>query len=241
MNNQSINMNNMNNMNMFQNMNMNPNMFQNMNMNQFGNNGFPNQMNMNQNNMFGNGMNMNQNNNMFMQNFNNNMMLFFMNNYMQQMMNNNINNNNMQNNNFMNNNNNNFMNNNMNNNFNNNNNNRTNNNQNEAPKENLPRVEKFLQFNDYPNLNEWEKINIHLHASSGLKIMLSVPKYMPVKDMFLLYTKKIGISDKLLGKEIIFLFNANTIDIHCTSPISEIIPNLGVVTVIDRNNVIGAK
>ena len=33
----------------------------------------------------------------------------------------------------------------------------------EAPKENLPRVEKFLQFNDYPNLNEWEIINIHLH------------------------------------------------------------------------------
>ena len=128
---------------------------------------------------------------------------------------------------------------NMNNNMNSNNNKNINN---ERPQEKIPRVEQFIKFNDYESMNEWERINIHFFASSGLKLMLTVPKNMPTNEVLRLYTKKIGISPNLIGKEngIIFLFNATTLLITEKNPIINIVPNLGTVTVVDSNNVIGA-
>ena len=228
--NQNMNQNmfNMNqNNNMFQNMNLNNNMF-NMNQNNMFQNNM-NQFNMNQNNPFQMNMNMNQNN-MFQQNFNNgmnfpnmNMMMLQQQMFQQMMMNNMMNNNN---------------------NVNQNNNNtvvsnNNNNNNKDQPKENLPRGEKVMSFVD--DSDGGSKININLHASSGLKVMMSVSENITFQKLFRLYAEKIGIGQNLLGKDIIFLFNAETIKVDDTSLIKNKISNLATITVVDQNNVIGAK
>ena len=84
-------------------------------------------------------------------------------------------------------------------------------------------------------------INIHLHASSGLKVIMTVPDDITFKELFRLYVRKIGIGENLLGKEIIFLFNAETINVNDETKITSKLSNLGVITVVDQNNVIGAK
>ena len=82
-----------------------------------------------------------------------------------------------------------------------------------------------------------------MNASSGLNVMLAVPDYMTLKELFKLYVKKIGISEKYLGKEIIFIFNALTINPNDERKISEVFPKFFTqmnITVVDKNNVIGA-
>ena len=222
MNNQNNNMfQNMNNNNMFQNMNNN-NMFQNMN----------NQFNMNQNNNFmPNQMNMNMNFNPNMMNFQNMVNIMAQQNMLQQMMKNMIMMNNMNN---MNN-----SNNNINNNFNPNNVN-NNNNQNQEPQPKIQRGERTLEYKE-KNVSQSNIINVTFHASSGLRVVMSVSRNTTMKKLFSLFAQKIGISESLLGTEIIFLFNAETLNVHEEVLISDKLPNLCNITVIDQNNVIGAK
>ena len=180
-----------------------------------------NMNNINMNNIKMNNMNINNMNNMNMNNMNMNNM--------------NINNMNMNNMNNMN------MNMNNNNSFN----NRNNTNKDEPPKELIQRGDKFFQFTgEFPFENQTALVNIYLHASSGLKVMLAVPFNITLKELFKLYAKKIGIGESLLGKEIIFLFNALTINVNEEKTLFEYFThgfNQITITVIDQNNVIGAN
>ena len=119
-----------------------------------------------------------------------------------------------------------------------------NNNKGEAPKENIKREDKFVIFSD--NLSGQTNItNINLHASSGLKVMISISSDKSMKELFEVYMNKLGISYELLSKnEIIFIFNALTININESKSIREFFSgksNCMTITVVDRNNVIGAK
>ena len=199
-----------------------------------------NQMNMNQNmNPMNQNMNPMAQNNMNFQNMNvfKNMMVPFM-----LMMNNNMMNNNMMNNNMMNNN---MMNNNMNNINNNMNNNINNSIKEQAPQPLLARGDRTLQFkNEFPYVNEESLRNINFVASSGLKVVIIVPDYITFKELFKLYVKKIGVSDRLLGKELIFIFNALTIEPNDERKISELFTKSFqqmAITVVDSNNVLGAS
>ena len=227
--------------NMFQN-NMNQNMFQNnMNQNMFQNNmnNMFNNQNMNNNFNNQNNMNMMMNNplifNMFMQ---------FMNQNMNNMnnMNNNFNNNNM-NNNFNNNMNNNFNNNNMNNNFNNNMNNNNNNNNNEEPPKGL--LERGNNLITIENINPYESPNeiknINLNASSGLNVLVKISNNKTVKDLLLTFANKVGVDKKHLGKEIVFLFNAEKLNVEDSRKVKDVFGGgFSTITVVDQQNVIGA-
>ncbi len=217
-------------------------------------------------NMMNNNMNMNQNNKNFRNNFGNNNPIYNMNNnnvmnnnnmmninnmninnmMNNNMMNNNNMNNNMMNNNMMNNNmmNNNMMNNNMNNVGNNMNNNINNSIKEQAPQPLLARGDRTLQFkNEFPYVNEESLRNINFVASSGLKVVIIVPDYITFKELFKLYVKKIGVSKELLGKELIFIFNALTIEPNDERKISELFTKSFqqmAITVVDSNNVLGA-
>ena len=221
-------------------------------------NQYNNMFNMNQNNMFPNmnQFNMNQNNNfpyqmMNMPNMNNLMFQQFQMMMMNNIMNNNMNNNMFQQNNNMNNNmfqqNNNNMNNNVfqqnNNNMNNNTFTQNNDNKGQAPKEQIPRGDKTINLtNEFPNVKKDQLTNVNLFASSGLKVVMKVPYYISFKQLFRLYSKKVGFSETLLGKAIIFLLNAQTLDVNSESQISTKIKSkdFTTITVIDQNNVIGA-
>ena len=113
----------------------------------------------------------------------------------------------------------------------------------EEPKPIIRRGEEFIQADkDFPNENKTNLRNIYMHASSGLKVLIAFPLNKTVKELFLHYCAKIGISPNLLGKEIIFLHAAQTIPINTNALIKDFFKSdLCVVTVIDQNNVIGAK
>jgi hypothetical protein len=170
-----------------------------------------------------------------------------MNNFMN-FMNNNMNNFNMNNNmnNFnMNNNMNNFnMNNNTNNNVNNNMNNNVNtNNSNSQEQEKPPIIKRSDDFITYETDSGIDIRPILLVASSGLKVLIKISKNKTLKDLFTTYARKIGIGENVLGTKIVFLFNAETIDVNSNKKIQELFPQNSMysVTVVDQNNVIGAK
>ena len=239
------NMNAMNNMNMMNNMNIMNNMFNN---------------NMN-NNMMNNNMNMNFMNNMNMMNmmnnmFNNNIMN---NNNMNMMNNNNMNNMNMMNMNMMN-----LMNNNMNmmnmnpmnnsmNNMNNMNmNNFMNNSQNNnvginfyqkspEPAELIQRGDKTKMVEAYPGLQKSNRLNVVMHASSGLRLVMSTPPETPIRVHIRKYLEKLGLGEGVLEKDLVFLINANKLDVNSLARMDTICQGFQtVILVIDVKNVIAA-
>ena len=131
----------------------------------------------------------------------------------------------------------------MNNNMNNNITRNNNTNKDEPPKGNIQRGERLLQFTEN-NRDGAMMVPIHLHASSGLNVVLNVPNSISMKELFQLYVRRIGISPNLLGKEIIFIFNALTINVNEEKSIAEYFAgtsNAMTITVVDRDNVIGAN
>ena len=71
--------------------------------------------------------------------------------------------------------------------------------------------------------------------------MISISLNKTVQDLFSLYARRVGINEKLLGTEIIFIFNAKTLERDDKRLISEVFKTDSyVITVVDQNNVIGA-
>ena len=228
--------NNFNNNN-FMNNNMNNFNMNNFNMNNFNMNNF--NMNNNMNNFNMNNFNMNNNMNNF--NMNNNMNNFNMNNFMNNFNNfnnNNFNNNNINMNNFMN-----FMNNNMNNNIKTgvkNSPTTTNTQNSQEPEALIKRTDDFLT---YETDSGSDVRPILLVASSGLRILIKISKNKTLKELFKTYAAKVGVGENVLGTKIVFLFNAETLQVGSDQKIEEIFTKniLYTVTVVDQNNVIGAK
>jgi len=214
--------------NMYQQFN---NMYNNMpqnNQNGMGFNPFIYQQFMNQNYM-----NMNNNNNNNIQQLFQ-MFLQWMNNYNNNNINYNFNNQNNQYNQNMNINNNNFNANGGN--------NARNNGVNQPIKETLPRDDKMLKFeNEY--MEDMENLkNVIFLASSGFKVLIKVPYYETVENLFRLFARKVGIGENTLGKNIFFIFDATYLKIDDKRAIYEITQaNNPTITVIDSGNVLGAK
>ena len=71
--------------------------------------------------------------------------------------------------------------------------------------------------------------------------MITISKCKTIKDLFKLYVRRIGISESLIGKEIIFIFNAETLTLNDNRLINDLFPkDACTITVVDQNNVIGA-
>ena len=85
--------------------------------------------------------------------------------------------------------------------------------------------------------------NIKFSASSGLKVMISINKNRPLKDLFKEYAKRVGFPEFHLGENIVFLFNALTIDVHDEkNTINSLFPTDSItITVIDQKEIIGAN
>ena len=85
--------------------------------------------------------------------------------------------------------------------------------------------------------------NINMIASSGLKVVIKINKNKTISDLFRAYIKRVGVGEIILEKKlIVFLFNAQTIEPNDQRKIEEVFPkDMMTITVIDQNNVIGAK
>ena len=124
-------------------------------------------------------------------------------------------------------------------------NNNNNNNKNEPPKEVINRnLKDIIVNNEYPYVEKERLKNVILHASSGLKVTIILPEYFNFKELLEVYARKIGVSKEVLAKEVIFIINANVIDINDIKPISTWVDKRAqniVITVVDKNNILGAK
>jgi len=109
----------------------------------------------------------------------------------------------------------------------------------QAPKGILESEKKYLQF----KVDDCDIRNIKFRASSGLNVMISINKNKPLKELFKEYAKTVGFPEFHLGKEIVFLFNALTIDVNDEkNTINSLFPkDLITITVIDQREIIGAN
>ena len=80
-------------------------------------------------------------------------------------------------------------------------------------------------------------------SSSGCRIMISINKNRPLKDLFKEFAKKVGIPEFNLGVNIFFIFDALYLDVNDEkNTINNIFPkDLITITVIDSKEVIGAN
>ena len=64
-------------------------------------------------------------------------------------------------------------------------------------------------------------------------------------NIYLIFTrqevqKKLGLSENVIGKDLIFLFNGSQLD-YKSQDLVKTLPDMAAITVFDQNNVIGAK
>ena len=171
-------------------------------------------------------MNMMNNNNMNMMNNNNMNMMNMMNMNMMNLMNNNMNNMNM--NNFMN--------------------NSQNNNgginfyqKSPEPAELIQRGDKTKMVEAYPGLQKSNRLNVVMHASSGLRLVMSTPPETPIRVHIRKYLEKLGLGEGVLEKDLVFLINANKLDVNSLARMDTICQGFQtVILVIDVKNVIAA-
>lgn len=101
-------------------------------------------------------------------------------------------------------------------------------------------VQNFNNFNQFGGMGN-NIINITMTATSGLKVVIPAPKTMPLSDLFLTYVRKVGVPDDVIGTKIVFLFNAEKLDVKSKEPLSKFFKAANHnVTVLDQGNIIGA-
>ena len=84
-------------------------------------------------------------------------------------------------------------------------------------------------------------VNVTLTATSGLKVVIPAPGNMSFKDLFIQYVHKVGIPESVIGTKIVFLFNAEKLDVNSLKPINTSFKHFTAdVTVLDQGNIIGA-
>ena len=87
-----------------------------------------------------------------------------------------------------------------------------------------------------------DTINVKFDASTGVKkIIRADKKKTTLKQLLKMYMDKIGLSDTMIGKQIVFLYCGEKVDVESTKTLEEYhIRDMSSITVFDVGNVIGA-
>ena len=109
-----------------------------------------------------------------------------------------------------------------------------------APIDLIPRMDKFRKADFYKGINQKEKLNIVIQASTGMTVLLPSPPYISIAQLFKNYVKKINLPETVLEKSITFIFEANVVNPFDPSPISSKFKDNSRITVIDSQNIISA-
>ena len=123
----------------------------------------------------------------------------------------------------------------------------------EEPKQILPRTEKTLylkpnelKMNPNPNFNQFAGldngiINVNLRTTSGFSVIINAPKSMSFEDLFINFANKAGVPPSTIGKELIFLYNAQKMDTKSKLPLSSLFKTTNAkITIVDVQGIIGA-
>ena len=101
---------------------------------------------------------------------------------------------------------------------------------------------KIESFDDFPGNNN-RKINIYFDIVTGLKINIAAPINIKVKDLLLVFAKKVGISPNDLGK-LIFLYNGYKININEEKDLISFGFEFGItyrIVVVNSDNLMGGN
>ena len=109
-----------------------------------------------------------------------------------------------------------------------------------APIDLIPRIDKFRKADFYKGINQKEKLNIVIQASTGMTVLLPSPPYISIAQLFKNYVKKIHLPETVLEKSITFIFEANVINPFDPNPICSKFKDNSLIIVIDTQNVISA-
>ena len=104
-------------------------------------------------------------------------------------------------------------------------------------KELLPRNNKT---DVYSMGNGQNIINVTLNASTGNKTVINASADTTIEELLIMYTKKIGLSPEVIGKQIMFLYNGAQLEGNSKAKIGSIFRNQAVITVYDLGGIIGA-
>ena len=118
------------------------------------------------------------------------------------------------------------------------NNNQNNNNNQQEMKSVLPRNIE-IGTNEIHIENEFKR-NLKFDTSTGVRVIISVSKEITIAQALKEFVKKLGLSENVIGKDLIFLFNGSQLD-YKSQDLVKTLPDMAAITVFDQNNVIGAK
>ena len=105
----------------------------------------------------------------------------------------------------------------------------------------IPRVKKEIKVKDFEYEDDSNLINVVFFASSGLKVIIPIPKYKTIEELINIYSQKVGVSFGVLASEVVFLYDAAKIDVYDKRRLYEIFTSKSyVITVVDSGNVLGA-
>ena len=81
-------------------------------------------------------------------------------------------------------------------------------------------------------------LTIHFIASTGLKSILEVERAKTIEHMLKEYANKIGVPEKTIGKEIIFIYCGRILEAKSKENIGSFLRNNSFITVFDKANMI---
>ena len=105
------------------------------------------------------------------------------------------------------------------------------------------RIIKRGEKNIHIKIDDSNVISIKFISSSGDKVMISINKDRPLKDLFKEYARRLKFPEFYLGENIVFIFNGRKIDVNDEMhTIGEFFPkDLITIIAIDQKAVIGAN
>ena len=107
----------------------------------------------------------------------------------------------------------------------------------------MPRQKTIEYVDDFPGNNN-RRINMIFETRSGLINNIATPVNIKVKDLFLTYAKKVGISPNILGNKIYFLYNGHKLNINEEKDLISFGFDLGTnykIIVVDKDDLMGGN
>ena len=106
-------------------------------------------------------------------------------------------------------------------------------------KELIPRNTPNFSSNEALDPNQ-NIVNVTFKVSTGTQANIAVNGNITIEQLIKKYIHKLNLSENVIGKDIMFIFNGQKLDPHLKQDVNSTFGNGGLISVYDINNIIGA-
>ena len=106
-------------------------------------------------------------------------------------------------------------------------------------KELIPRNTPNFSSNEALDPNQ-NIVNVTFKVSTGTQANIVVNGNITIEQLIKKYVHKLNLSENVIGKDIMFIFNGQKLDPHLKQDVNSTFGNGGLISVYDVNNIIGA-